>query len=231
MRKRQNDAARTAELWEAEQALVARTLPAGEEDLRPWAGVDEAGRGALAGPVVAAAVILGGQVEDWLGIDDSKRLGPKRRRILCERIYAHATAVAVGVATPTEIDTYNILHAARLAMARALHRLRVRPAVALVDGPYAPRFDGMTPISSQPVVGGDARCLSIAAASIVAKVARDDIMCDLDRTYPGYGWERNAGYPTADHLAALAQRGSTPLHRQSFGPVQRVQQVRLDASW
>ncbi len=183
-------------------------------------GVDEAGRGPLAGPVTAAAVILGPDFPPDLCalIDDSKRLSAARRESLAPAIRAHALHAAVALADVEEIDRLNVLHAALLAMARAVAGLGVVPARALVDGHMAPDL----PCPVQTVVKGDSRSLSIAAASILAKVERDRIMRELAARHPGYGWERNAGYPTADHRAALSRLGPTPQHRRSFAPVQAL---------
>lgn len=176
-------------------------------------GIDEAGRGPLAGPVVAAAVILDvKRLPD--GIDDSKSLTRARREALLDAISATAH-VGVGIASATEIDEINILQATFLAMRRAVDGLPVRPALALVDGNRAPKLS----IPCQTVVQGDATCLSIAAASIVAKVTRDRIMEQLAREHPAFGWERNAGYGTAEHMAALREFGPTAHHRHSFAPV------------
>lgn len=176
-------------------------------------GVDEAGRGPLAGPVFAAAAILDpARIPE--GIDDSKRLDAARRAALCEALRAVAT-VAVGEASVEEIDRDNILRATMTAMRRAVAGLARRPDHALVDGNRAPDL----PCDVRTVVGGDRRSLSIAAASIVAKVCRDRRMATLARAWPHYGWERNAGYPTRAHLAALARHGPSPHHRRSFAPV------------
>jgi ribonuclease HII len=179
----------------------------------PVIGVDEAGRGPLAGPVVAAAVILD-HARVPAGIDDSKKLNAKTRARLCAEIRAVAV-VGVGVATVAEIDEINILWASMLAMERAVAALGVAPGMVLVDGNRCPRWRH----PSQAVVGGDARCLSIAAASIIAKQARDAMMADYDRLHPGYDWASNKGYGSPRHLAALARLGPTPLHRRSFAPV------------
>lgn len=181
------------------------------------AGVDEAGRGPLAGPVVAAAVILD---PDRIppGLNDSKRLTPARREALAPEIRAQALW-ALGLASVQEIDALNILRASHLAMCRALAALPARPDLALVDGNLLPRE---LPCPGQAVVKGDSRSLSIAAASILAKVERDRIMAGLDRECPGYGWAENAGYPTASHRQALIRLGPTPHHRRSFGPVRKV---------
>jgi ribonuclease HII len=180
----------------------------------PVAGVDEAGRGPLAGPVVAAAVILD-PARLPPGLDDSKRLGPRRCAALAPVIRA-STVWALGTASVAEIDALNILRASHLAMARALAALPVAPGLALIDGHLIPA--GLT-CPAQAVVGGDARSLSIAAASILAKAARDEVMAALDRDWPGYGWASNAGYPSAAHRAALARLGPSPHHRRSFAPV------------
>lgn len=181
------------------------------------AGVDEAGRGPLAGPVVAAAVILD-PARIPPGLNDSKRLTAARRMALAPLIRA-ASVWAVAEASVEEIDTLNILRASHLAMVRALEGLALCADLALIDGNMLPR--GL-PCAGQALVGGDGRSVSIAAASILAKVARDAIMQDLHRQHPGYGWARNAGYPTADHRAALLEHGLTPYHRRSFAPVRKI---------
>lgn len=179
----------------------------------PLAGVDEAGRGPLAGPVVAAAVILDRERVPP-GIDDSKKLSASARADLCQRIRGTAH-VGVGIATVEEIDEINILWASMLAMERAVAALGVEPAMVLVDGNRCPRWDR----PSQWVIGGDALCLSIAAASIIAKEERDRMMADYDAHHPGYGWAQNKGYGTRAHLDALARLGPSPLHRRSFAPI------------
>ena len=185
--------------------------------LGPVAGVDEVGRGPLAGPVTAAAVILNpGAIPQ--GLNDSKQLGPKRREQLAREIHASAAVEIVHVDVD-EIERLNILGAAEEAMRRALARLDPKPAFALIDGARVPRD---LPCPGRAVVRGDARVLSIAAASIVAKVARDRLMVDLAQQHPGYGWERNAGYPTKEHTLALHRLGVTPHHRRSFAPVRNI---------
>ena len=179
----------------------------------PLAGVDEAGRGPLAGPVVAAAVILDRRRVPR-GVDDSKKLSAEARAELCGKIRAVAH-VGVGVATVEEIDEINILWASMLAMERAVAALGIEPAMVLVDGNRCPRWSR----PSQWVIGGDALCLSIAAASIVAKQERDRMMAAYDAHHPGYGWAQNKGYGTPAHLDALARLGPSPLHRRSFAPV------------
>jgi len=180
------------------------------------AGVDEAGRGPLAGPVVAAAVILPAGCID--GLDDSKKLSPERREALAGLIRERALAWGLGRAEPEEIDRLNILQASLLAMRRAVASLRPAPALLLVDGNRDPRCG----IPARTVVGGDGRLAPIAAASILAKVHRDREMAALDARYPGYGFARHKGYPTAAHLQALAALGASPVHRRSFAPVRRV---------
>ncbi|MBT8476600.1 MAG: ribonuclease HII [Alphaproteobacteria bacterium] len=181
------------------------------------AGVDEAGRGPLAGPVVAAAVILQqGRTPD--GLNDSKKLSAKTRNRLKVEIEALAS-VGVGIASVEEIDALNILLASHLAMERALADLNPPPDHALIDGNMIPR--GLT-LPCDALVRGDGRSLSIAAASIIAKCTRDEIMVDLAQQHPGYGWAQNAGYPTAAHLKALRNLGPTPHHRRSFKPVHNI---------
>lgn len=181
----------------------------------PIAGVDEAGRGPLAGPVVAAAVVLDpNNIPD--GIADSKTLDAEVRRSLYREILA-TSRVAIGIAGVDRIDTENILNAALWAMADAVAQLECKPRLVLVDGNKVPR--GLK-CASRAIVKGDAKCLSIAAASIVAKVARDSIMIELSRDYPGYGFERHKGYGTAEHHAAIERHGVTPHHRRSFKTVQ-----------
>lgn len=184
---------------------------------REVAGVDEAGRGPLAGPVTAAAVVLDANALPS-GINDSKKLGPKERARLLEEIMASAK-VSVAHASVEEIDRMNILHASLLAMERAVAGLRGTPCHALVDGNVVPSSLGC---DATALVKGDARSLSIAAASIIAKVTRDRIMEELAREFPGYGWERNAGYPTKAHREALADLGITPHHRRSFKTVREL---------
>lgn len=181
------------------------------------AGVDEAGRGPLCGPVVAAAVRLDpARIPE--GLNDSKALSASRREALFAALCAVAD-LAWAEASVAEIDEHNILRASHLAMERALAGLPGGADYALIDGNMIPR--GLA-LPAEAFVKGDARSLSIAAASIVAKVVRDRIMVDLAQQHPGYGWERNAGYPTRDHLAALRDLGPTPHHRRSFRPVHNI---------
>ena len=200
--------------FSAERALAGRP---GEPSRGPVAGVDEAGRGPLAGPVVAAAVCFPGlalppAVRSL--IDDSKRLSPARREAAYAAIL-ETGMVGTGEASVSEIDRLNILQATMIAMQRAVDALARPPSVVLVDGNRAP----VLPMPACPMVGGDGRSLSIAAASVVAKVTRDRIMARLAEDHPGYGWERNAGYGVAAHRAALAALGPTPHHRRTFAPV------------
>ena len=183
---------------------------------QPLAGVDEAGCAPLAGPVVAAAVILD-RDKFPRGIDDSKNLPIEKREAIYARLVKCA-AWGVGVASVEEIDTINIYWARMLAMTRAVEALGIEPAWVLVDGNACPRWQR----PSKAVVGGDAKCRSIAAASIIAKVTRDRLMADHARTYPGYGWETNRGYGTPEHYRGLEALGVTPLHRRSFAPVREI---------
>lgn len=184
----------------------------------PVAGVDEAGRGPLAGPVVAAAVILPA-VGGVAGLDDSKKLSAGNRARLFGLITEHPDVHwAVGIADAGEIDRINILRATHVAMARAVAGLRVRPGLCLIDGLPVPGF----PLPAHAVVKGDSLSLSIAAASIVAKVTRDRIMAALDREFPEYGFATHQGYGTRAHLAALERQGPCPHHRRSFRPVSQL---------
>ena len=180
-------------------------------------GVDEVGRGPLAGPVTAAAVILD-PARIPAGLNDSKTLTEARRAALFPAIMAMAQ-VSIAHASVAEIDELNILRASHLAMERAINGLSTNPDHALIDGNLIPK--GLT-IPATAIVKGDARSLSIAAASIVAKVTRDRIMVDLAQQYPAYGWNVNAGYPTPAHLRALLDFGITPHHRRSFKPVHNI---------
>jgi ribonuclease HII len=186
----------------------------------PVCGVDEAGCAPLAGPVVAAAVVLD-RVRFPRGIDDSKALPAKTREAICARLYKVAK-VGVGLATVEEIDRLNIFWARMLAMSRAVDALGFDPAMILVDGNRCPRWER----PSVAIVDGDAKCRSIAAASIVAKVTRDRIMFDHAREHPGYGWETNKGYGTPEHFRGLDALGPTPLHRRSFAPVRAYYEAR-----
>ncbi len=184
------------------------------------AGVDEAGRGPLAGPVVAAAVVLPADMPAALAalLDDSKKLTADQRLAAFISLRAAGVEIGVGAASVAEIHHLNILHASMLAMRRAVGRFGVPPDLALVDGNYPPRLN----CAVRCVVGGDALCLSIAAASIVAKVIRDRAMARLAVRWPGYGWEANAGYATGSHRAALRRLGATKHHRAGFGSVAQL---------
>jgi ribonuclease HII len=176
------------------------------------AGVDEAGRGPWAGPVVAAAVIFHGKPP--AGINDSKKLAPAERENLFSKIFA-AAHVGIGIAPVGLIDEINIYHATHRAMCDAIAALAFAPNAALIDGNRCPKLD----IPSEALVSGDALSISIAAASIIAKVTRDRMMTELASTFPPYRWERNKGYGTADHASALGEHGVTLHHRRSFRPV------------
>lgn len=185
-----------------------------EQGFARVAGVDEAGRGPLAGPVVAGAAVLG---PGWHveGVDDSKRLSAKRREELVQRIKESAQAWAVGLVEPSEIDRINIHHASLLAMSRAVEKLDPKADYLLVDG----RFTLAMSIGQQAVVAGDRTCLCIAAASILAKVHRDHLMIRAHHDYPEYNFAANKGYPTKEHREALRRVGPCPIHRRSYGPV------------
>jgi ribonuclease HII len=181
------------------------------------AGVDEAGRGPLAGPVIAAAVILDAD-QPIEGLTDSKQLSESRREELAGIIKQHAVAWAVGRAEVEEIDALNILQASLLAMQRAVEGLSVAPQHVMVDGNRCPKF----PCPASAIVKGDSLVPAISAASIIAKVTRDREMLQLDQQYPGYGLQGHKGYPTKKHLEALARLGVSPIHRRTFGPVKKM---------
>ena len=176
-------------------------------------GVDEAGRGPLAGPVVAAAVILN-PTDIPLGLNDSKVLNTNKRESLFLDI-ARTSSIGIGIAEPEEIDRLNILHASLSAMKRAVLALNVLPDVALIDGNKAP----FLPMKTECIIKGDSLSLSIAAASIIAKVTRDKLMLEAENRFPGYKFETHKGYPTKLHLQKLSLLGSSPIHRKSFKPV------------
>ena len=182
------------------------------------AGVDEAGRGPLAGPVMAAAVILD-PARPIAGLADSKKLSERRRDALEVEIKEKALAWAVARAEVDEIDTLNILHATMLAMQRAVAALNPVPLLALIDGNRCP---SPLPCRAEAIVKGDQTVPAISAASILAKVARDRELLALEEVYPGYGFAKHKGYPTEDHMNALQEMGVTPIHRRSFGPVRRM---------
>lgn len=192
------------DMWEIEDGFYA-------QGFGPVCGVDEAGRGPLAGPVCAAAVILPEHLE-LPGLTDSKKLSDKKRRELFPMIQEQAIAYGIGFASEGEIDEINILQATFLAMQRALDQLSVRPALALIDGNREKDFG----LPVKTIVKGDSLSASIAAASILAKVSRDDVMLKMAETYPQYGFEIHKGYGTRAHYAALREYGPSPIHRMSF---------------
>ncbi|MCP5243764.1 MAG: ribonuclease HII [Burkholderiales bacterium] len=180
-------------------------------------GVDEAGRGPLAGPVVAACVVLGAQY-DLPGLADSKQLSEKKRNNLAAAIKQHARAWSVASATVAEIDRLNILQATLLAMQRAVAQLPLTPDLVMIDGTHSPKLE----IPVRTVIKGDSRVAEISAASILAKTARDADMMALHQRYPEYGFDRHKGYPTKRHIAALQMYGITDIHRRSFAPVRTI---------
>lgn len=185
------------------------------------AGVDEVGRGPLVGAVVTAAVILDPN-NPIQGLADSKKLSEKRRLALAEEIKQKALAWSLGRAEPDEIDELNILHATMLAMQRAVAGLAVQPDFVLVDGNRIPTL----PMPAQAVVKGDSLVAEISAASILAKVARDQEMAELDKQFPEYGFTKHKGYPTRLHFEKLAEFGATPFHRKSFAPVAKILRLK-----
>ncbi|HVT44439.1 MAG TPA: ribonuclease HII [Thermoanaerobaculia bacterium] len=195
--------ARLAEMSEVERRLRSYGF-------RHIAGSDEVGRGALAGPVVAACVILPG--DSLLGVNDSKLLNPVWRRDVCRAVLSHALAVSVGVVEPHVIDRVNILRASKLAMQVAVENLSIRPEVLLLDAVSLESLE----LAQVPLIAGDRRSLSIAAASVVAKVYRDSLMESYHEVYPHYDFLKNRGYATEGHLQAIAENGASPIHRRSF---------------
>ena len=195
----------------------------GPEWARPGlvAGVDEAGRGPLAGPVVAAAVILD-DLRPIEGLGDSKAIGPRRRERLFDEIRARALCCSIAEASVEEIDRLNILQATLLAMQRAVAGLRLTPHRVVIDGNRAPALA----MTCATVVQGDAKVAAIGAASILAKVHRDRLCAELHDRWPDYGFDRHKGYPTAEHLQALARHGACPAHRRSFAPVRSAEASR-----
>lgn len=191
-------------MWEIEQSYY-------EQGITCICGVDEAGRGPLAGPVCAAAVILPANLE-IPGLNDSKKLSDKRRRELYPVIMEQAVAYGIGLADHKEIDEINILQATFLAMERAMQNLSVKPELALIDGNREKDFG----LPVKTIVHGDSLSASIAAASVLAKVTRDDIMLTMAEEYPGYGFEIHKGYGTKAHYQALAEKGPCPIHRKTF---------------
>lgn len=195
------------------------------------AGCDEAGRGCLAGPVFAAAVILPPDICDRcpdlaMGLNDSKQLSEKQRYALRELVEGNAVAWAIGMMDNREIDKYNILRSSIMSMHRALDRLSVQPQHVIVDGNRFLSWGRGVPYTT--VVKGDAKYMSIAAASILAKTYRDDFMLDIHRQYPMYGWNRNKGYPTKEHRQAIRQHGATPYHRMTFNLLGESLQMEFD---
>ncbi len=207
---------RSKSFLHAEQATLAWDVPG------LVAGVDEAGRGPLAGPVVAAAVILD-DMRPIKGLADSKKLSPKRREAWYDAIRARALCCSTADASVEEIDRLNILHATMLAMRRAVQGLRLKPTKVLVDGNRIPPLD----VLAEAIVKGDAKVPAISAASILAKVTRDRMLADLHIRHPEYGFDQHKGYGTAQHLEALRRLGPLPEHRRSFAPV--AQQCRAEA--
>ncbi len=189
------------------------------------AGVDEAGRGPLAGPVVAAAVILD-DTQPIVGLADSKKLTARQRERLFDEIKAKALCCCIAQASVEEIDRLNILHATMLAMRRAVEGLRLKPALVQVDGNRVPPLH----VPAQAIVKGDSKVQAISAASILAKVYRDRLCEQLHQAYPQYGFDAHKGYPTADHLAALREHGATPEHRRSYAPVKAVLAAPVQAT-
>ena len=179
----------------------------------PIIGVDEVGRGPLAGPVISAAIILNKEMIPE-GINDSKKLSKKKREVINEELISQHS-FAIGIASVEEIDKINILQASLLAMKRAVLNLNIKPQTILVDGNKLPDLE----YNMYPIIKGDSKSISIAAASIIAKVYRDKLMQDLSLQYPGYYWEKNSGYGTKQHLLALNNLGVTPIHRKSFAPI------------
>jgi ribonuclease HII len=199
-----------------------------KEGFRHVAGVDEAGRGALAGPVVAAAVILPQRPRaNWFGqVRDSKHLSATKRCYLFEQIYEVALSVGIGIISHEEIDAVGIVPATRLAMKQAIERLTDRPHSLLIDYLLLPEV----PLPQKGIVYGDCRCLSIACASIIAKVSRDRLMVAMDSFYSGYGLVRHKGYGTEEHIVNLIKKGPSEIHRRSFRPVSSLTFSRIDAT-
>ena len=186
------------------------------DGVKAVAGVDEAGRGPLAGPVVAAAVIFPPSISDAFGINDSKKLSPKNRERLEPLIKNEALSVGVGIVDHAEIDRINILQATYKAMQIAIQQLSRSPDFALIDGRGVPDLE----MPCKPIIKGDSKSISIAAASIIAKVTRDRIMIEMCEKYPQYGFEQHKGYPTKKHIQAIREFGLSPIHRRSFRPQQ-----------
>ncbi len=189
------------------------------------AGIDEVGRGALAGPVLAAAVILPHRIKaPWISlVRDSKQLSPAKRELLFHHIHKIAVAIGIGLASHEVIDTQGIIKATQLAMQSAIDQLSPPAETLLIDYMHLPEVQ----LPQKGITNGDSLCFSIACASIIAKVTRDQLMMELDRTYPGYGLAHHKGYGTRGHLACLCRLGPSPIHRQSFKPVKNIIQDRL----
>jgi ribonuclease HII len=203
-------------LYEYEDALY-------EKGVTLIAGTDEAGRGPLAGPVVAAAVILrkGAKIE---GVDDSKKLTDKKRRQLIDTIKKEALAVGIGIVSPQEIDQINIYRAAKEAMISAIKALKIKPEYILAD---AMMLEEALGIPTESIIKGDQKSASIAAASIVAKVTRDEYMIEMDKLFPMYGFKQHMGYPTKTHIEAIEKYGICPIHRKTFEPIKSILREKL----
>lgn len=191
--------------------LEARLL---DDGIEPIAGIDEVGRGPLAGPVVAAAVIWDYRFNSD-SINDSKKITTRRRENIYHYIISKCRAVGIGWVSPSEIDRMNILQASLMAMNRASLQLELKPRILLIDGKYEIPFSNHRQIA---IIGGDSKVLAISAASIIAKVTRDNLMVQMDKFYPGYGFAKNMGYPTKKHFEAIEKLGPCPIHRRSFKP-------------
>ena len=196
---------------ERERLYLMKEYERQHADCRYICGVDEVGRGPFAGPVMAGAVILPADCE-ILYLNDSKKLSPKKREALYDEIISKALAWSLGEASPSRIDEINILQATLEAMREAINKLEIKPDIILVDAVHIPDID----IPQESIIKGDAKSISIAAASVVAKVTRDRVMAEYAKKYPGYGFERNMGYGTAEHRKAIGELGATPIHRRSF---------------
>jgi len=181
------------------------------------AGVDEVGRGCLAGPVVAAAVVLF-KHQTIEGLRDSKRLSAKKREQLFQIIKYESQEYSIGLANHLEVDQYNILEATMLAMQRAIEKLHQNDMQVLIDGPHCPVIHSNMSLRLEPKVGGDGLFTSVAAASVLAKVTRDELMEKMHKKYPQYGFDKNKGYPTKEHFSAIKEFGPTPIHRMTFKP-------------
>lgn len=203
-------------LYEYEEALYQRGITY-------IAGTDEAGRGPLAGPVVAAAVILkkGAKIE---GVDDSKKLTDKKRRSLIETIKKEALAIGIAIVSPQEIDQINIYRASKEAMISAIKALKIKPEYVLAD---AMMLEEELGIPTESIIKGDQKSASIAAASIVAKVTRDEYMIEMDKLFPMYGFKKHMGYPTKAHIKAIEQYGICPIHRKTFEPIKSILREKL----